>query len=249
MNVKANHQRFAFLFYVAYSASKTLCMRKTFTLTIFIVCLAQISNAQIVKGSTFLGGSLSFGGSSSKDQNTSTQEAKSSGWSIGPQIGKAIATNKVVGLFLNYSYSNYESGSGAQLQQRPSSTYGGGIFYRRYYPLPSGFYLFGEASLGTSVGNDEQKYGGILQNKTQRTSIGFGITPGIAYAASSKLHLEASLNSLANLYYQWAKTTTYPQTPGGVTYLSTQKQFGAAANANGTSGITIGLRWILPSKK
>ncbi|GAA4743335.1 outer membrane beta-barrel protein [Flavisolibacter ginsenosidimutans] len=223
-------------------------MRKTLLLTIAVICLAQISNAQISKGSLFLGGSLSFGSSSNKDQNTSTQDSKSSGWNISPQFGKAIATNKIVGVYVNFSHNNFESGSGTQLQQRPSNTYGGGVFYRRYYPLPSRFYLFGEASLGTSIGKEEQKYGGSLQTQTERTSIGFSITPGISYAASSKLYLEASLNSLANLYYQWAKTTTYPPATGGVTSISNQKQFGVAANGNGTSGISIGLRWILPSK-
>src|SRR4051812_34218474 len=82
-------------------------MRKTLYLTIAIVCIAKISDAQISKGSTFLGGSLTL--NSTKSEPTAsgnTVENKTFNWGINPQVGIASASNKIVGVFLSFNGSS-----------------------------------------------------------------------------------------------------------------------------------------------
>jgi len=221
-------------------------MRKIYSLTIAMVCISVVSNAQISKGSTFLGGSVSFSTGESENENTSTYKNEGSSFSIRPQFGKAISTNKVLGVFLNYGNSNYKQVSGTSSTDEKSKFYGGGIFLRNYYPLSSRFYLFGEGNLGVNFSDLERRNNSTLSSEDKTTSIGLAITPGISFAAGKKLHLEASLNNLFSMQYSSSKTKYYN---GNGTLSSSIKGngFNVAANANGFSGISIGLRWILPS--
>ena len=126
-------------------------MRKLYLLTIAVLGITAISNAQISKGSTFLGGSVNVYSNSSKDENPASIEDKSSSWGIRPQFGKAIATNKILGIFLNYSTSENQYASYPYSGTFPISptkfnsentSYGGGFFYRQYYLLSNRFFPF-----------------------------------------------------------------------------------------------------------
>lgn len=249
MIVKAERQCSAFSFCASYSFSKTnQLMRKILLLTIAMVCISFISNAQITKGSTFLGGSIFVNSYSNKDDSSPMNESKTSNWGIRPQFGKAISTNKIFGVFLNYNNSTSKNSSGTNNSKTTASTYGGGIFYRSYYPLSSRFFLFGEGSLGVNLGGEERATNKILNYKDDRTEVNLSLTPGISFAATKKLHLEAALNSLLFLSYHTTERKEY-NLSGTVVRTSKWNQFNASANANGFSGLSIGLRWILPSKK
>src|SRR5690349_3773520 len=79
---------------------------KKFTLLAAVLFFAILSNAQITKGSTMIGGSLGFSSQDSKQQDQSqTSKQKQSGGSISLQAGTAFATNKMVGVFLSYGHS------------------------------------------------------------------------------------------------------------------------------------------------
>jgi hypothetical protein len=232
-------------------------MRKLYFLTIVMVSLSFISNAQISKGSTFLGGSVNVNTNSSKDENPSSIEDRTSNWGIRPQIGKAIATNKILGVFLNYSSSENQYASYPFTGTFPitptkfnneNTSYGGGFFYRHYYPLSNRFFLFGEGSVGGFFGKTKRQANDHLTEEIESKDFNLGVTPGISFAATRKLHLEASLNSLFSVNYGTSKTTEF-NTSGGVSGTKNGHSFSGNANANGFSGLAIGLRWILPSKK
>jgi hypothetical protein len=223
-------------------------MRKFYSLTIAMVCLSVVSNAQISKGSTFLGGSVSFNKGEYESENSNMYKSESSGFTIRPQFGKAISTNKILGLFVNYGSTNFEQLSGNVASEEKNKTYGGGIFLRQYYPVSSRFYLFGESSLGVDVTNRERRTNELLTNEEDITRIGLAITPGISFAAGKKLHLEASLNNLFSIEYTSTETKFYDNA-GRVTSSNKGNAVYAAANANGFSQLSIGLRWILPAKQ
>jgi len=232
-------------------------MRKLYALAIVMVCISSVSNAQISKGSTFLGGSVNFSSNSRKDDDLSSIENKTTNWGVTPQLGKAVATNKIVGVFLHYStsknqyYSQNSPGSSPILPTKSNSEgtdYGGGFFYRQYHPFSSRFYVFGQAGLGTTFGKQQSIQNDILTNEQKWTDFGLALTPGFSFAATRKLHLEASLGSLLSLNYNTSTIKEF--TPAGdVSKTSKSQSFSANANTNGFSGISIGLRWILPSKK
>lgn len=221
-------------------------MRKITLFTMAMICLHVISNAQISKGSVFLGGSFNGFSYSLKEDAAPNYESKNSGFGILPQIGKAIGTNKIVGISFGYNQSTNESTFNSRKEK--TTGYSAGIFYRRYYPLSTRFYLFGQGLVAWNRNKESQEINNILQRTTDYNNINFSITPGISYAASKKLHLEASLNQIASVGYSVGKSKGY-NANGTVAGTSTQKSFGISGNGNGFSNITIGLRWILPSKK
>lgn len=223
-------------------------MRKIYFFVITVVCFNFVSNAQITKGSTFLGGSVYVSSSSYEDGSSTVYEGKTSNWGITPQFGKAISTNKILGFFLNYNNRKNDLTSGADNSVEVGSSYGGGVFYRNYFPLSSRFNLFGEGTIGADAGKNERKLNKLIVSKSNQTYVSMAIAPGISFAAFKKLHLETSLNNLFSLAYQSNKTTEY-NTGGTVIRKTNSRQFNAAANAGGFSNISIGLRWILPSKK
>ena len=135
---------------------------------------------------------------------------------------------------------------GSEKAIHKSSSYGGGIFLRHYYPLGSRFYLFGDGSLGVNFTNGERKDSTALVWEDKITVISLSLTPGISFAASKRLHLEAALNSLVSMSYSFAETT-YTYSGSSTTKIS-HRSFNVGANANGFSRLSIGLRWILPSK-
>lgn len=231
-------------------------MRKTSVLTIASVFACIITHAQISKGSTFLGGSIGYSNGKAEQnipqQPNSLQESKHSNFSIRPQIGKAIAENSIFGVFLNYSRNTLEQTNGTNIAKTEGNGYGGGIFYRRYYPFSQRFFLFGDAGLGIAFGKGETTSPGGTANfvsfKTTSQQVSLSLTPGLSFAATRKLFLEASLNDLLSFMYGSTQSDSYNQ-QGTVIQTREEKAFSANANANGAAGLSVGLRWILPSKK
>jgi hypothetical protein len=220
------------------------------------ISVIQISQAQISKGSLFLGGSLGFGNFNNKstqiNPSGSSQENKNNSWAIRPQIGRAFGENKILGIFVEIGGQTTENIQGTVNQTQKSNFYGGGFFYRQYYPLGKRFFLHGEAALGVEFSKSTSRFvdGTVnrLQSDNKGTAIGLSIAPGISFAASRKLFLEASLNSVLSASYQSSKGTGY-NFQGNPSFNQESNGFGFTANANGFSNISIGLRWILPTKK
>ena len=228
---------------------------KKVALFIGMICLSFIGMAQITKGSFFVGGSLGYSTAQSEEttpqQTQPVQENTNYSWMFRPQIGKVISNNQVAGIFLNFSKNSNEQLTGNNSTLYENDVYGGGFFYRRYYPFSQRFFLFGDAGLGVGFGksqnlNDDGNRSHI-SSKSNSTQIGLSLTPGLSFAATRKLFLEASLNDLLTLTYSSSKGESF-DLQGNVLNTVEQKAFSAHANANGFSNLSIGIRWIFPSK-
>ncbi len=226
-------------------------MKKLTLLAIAMVSATLLCQAQITKGSTFLGGSVNI--YSNKEESTNSDVTrKATSWSLRPQLGKVIAENKVAGLFLNIGRSiDKQTSQPSNLAETKSSLYGGGVFYRRYYSLSRQFFLFGEGGLGVNwVKEDRRNNNGatnFIYHKTKSTDVNLSLIPGISFAATRKLHIEAGFSNLINLTYQTSSITEFSAPNTEHRRLKAQR-FIANANANAFSSIILGLRWILPAK-
>lgn len=221
-------------------------MKKITLLSLAFILFAFVSNAQITKGSTFLGGSL--GGSTGNQEISGTDQENSVGnWNLSLQFGKAVAPNRIAGIFANTFHGKSKSSIASSSSEYENHSYGGGIFYRRYFNLSSKWYLFGDGNLGFSSSIAKDKLNGALSDKIKTWSLGLFITPGISFAAGPRLHIETSLNSLFGINYAHSRRNVY-QPNGFISNTVTSDQLGASANLSGFSNINFGLRWIIPSK-
>jgi hypothetical protein len=222
-------------------------MKKITLLILLFISVGFVGNAQISSGSTFIGGSL--GGSSSKSDNSSTVlEGSSSTWNLSIQLGKAIAINKIAGLYFHTGHATVESRDAFSKTDGKTHNYGGGLFYRQYFPLSAKWYLFGNGNLGFTSGSTTNFNNDVKITESRHRSAGIFISPGISFAAGKRLHIESSLSNLFGLGYGSVKNRSYDFS-GNLTNNSTSKQLSVDANTSGFSDITFGLRWILPSKK
>ena len=123
------------------------------------------------------------------------------------------------------------------------------VFLRNYFSIANRFYLFGDASFGiTSLRNENFFDNGItryIAYSDKGIQANLSLTPGISFAASKNIHLEAAFNKLLSLTYSAGKSEEY--TSPGVLYRETKtKNFAASANANAFNEIFLGIRFILP---
>lgn len=225
-------------------------MKKNLLLLAVISFFAVTANAQIPKGSIFIGGSFNFSSENTKPTRTTDAETLYRSWSVRPQLGKAIDNNKIVGIFLNTSGNlNRQSSPPSNISQTNSWVLGGGVFLRNYFSIASRFYLFGESSLGMaatkSEGLNDNGTVRFLYNKSKGFESNLSLTPGISFAATKKVHLEASLNNLFLLTFNSGRSEEF-SAPGNLYRETKTKYLRASANANGFSNLFLGVRFILP---
>jgi hypothetical protein len=209
--------------------------RLLLTLSI-ILTFSTIASAQFSKGNVLLLGTLSYSGSSSTYNGTTTSN-NGGVFSLSP--GKAISENSVVGISLSYGFS---SNSSTAPGNNKSNSYSIGVFYRKYKALGKDFYLFGAASAGyngsTSSSTDD------LGNKyaSGNSNGGFiGFTPGIDYKISNKFLLEFSIPSIFYASYTSTKTTLQNQNPADLK----SSQFGISTSLTSNPLSAIGVGFVL----
>ena len=204
--------------------------------------MVQLAQAQVQKGSLFLGGSLSGGSNSSESASSSN---KNSSWSFSPQIGKAIDLNKIIGIQIFIGGNTDESSIGAvPLNKNVSTAYGLGVFYRQYYPLAVKWAMFANAGIDGRYGTGETKSNGIKTGENNSWALAAAITPGISYKAGKSIWLEAALNNLLGINYSSNKLNTINEN-GQVIATAKQNNFNTGINISGFNSIAIGLRWII----
>jgi len=118
--------------------------------TIAILLFASVTNAQIKKGSTYLGGSIGFSSSKLEPNNSSTN-GKSKSVSINPAVGVAVKNNLIAGINLNYGHGNSKGFQSSQ--DYKNSNYGAGVFMRKYWSVLNRLYFFGQSDLGYTHSN------------------------------------------------------------------------------------------------
>jgi hypothetical protein len=209
-------------------------MEKFTLLAIAIFLFASITKAQITKGSTFVGGQISVSKSKSKG-GISAQETSS--FSFSPAIGTAIKQNLIAGIDLSYGHWEYEP---AFSPVQKSNNYGGGFFLRRYVPISNRFLFFAQGRAGYGHSKTESN-SGTYQSSTESNGASLSFYPGVSFALSKVLHIEAGFNNMAVLGYSHAtsKQTGSPDQSSNSFTFST----GVAS-----TDFSFALRFIIPKK-
>jgi hypothetical protein len=194
-------------------------MNNVFILFIFCLLIGFPGYAQLSKGRTLLGGSLSASVSNNQ-QNTASNQfiGTSRQFSIAPKAGVFVSNRWVVGLTPNFSsaYQKFDLSEHETTQR----TYGLGLFARYYQPVGDKFSFFGELT-GPDFGFYRNEF--VTSNRPQPSTrawnrgtyfrAGAFLGTGAAYFVTPKIGLEASFGSLGFGITQFSGT--YRDSNGG----------------------------------
>lgn len=218
-------------------------MKKTLLFSLlFIIAASTTTQAQITKGSTLLGGNLSFG-QSKLDSDFAQSELKATTFSISPSIGVAVKENLIAGVNIGYSTGKQKQVSSNQTVLDVKTTgFTAGVFIRKYKQLAkSNFYLFGEGDLNYTNMKEERKEQMPDLSTTKTHTVFLSVKPGVSYAVNNRLHLELGLNNLINAGYTATKQSN-DQNDNTIK----QNSFGVSTNiTNLTNNISLGVRFLL----
>ena len=160
---------------------------------------ASFLQAQISKGSLFLGGNIGLYSSQSHTESGNTKYDQTS-FNVSPVIGKGIKENLIFGVNLFYSYTKFKQNLPVSTGTQAVNGYGAGVFLRKYKSIGKGFYIFLEGDLSGRYDKTDNSPLTAFNNY-KRTSIILAADPGISYAISKKLHLETEFSQIINVYY------------------------------------------------
>lgn len=221
-------------------------MKQQFLLSVLFLCLVTVTtHAQTIsKGSIWLGGNIGYSQSKTDYDGNVTPDYKTSTLSILPAIGKAVNDNLVVGINVIYQKTKTNN-SGASVNESNEKFYGGGVFVRRYVPVISRLYVFGDLDIwARRYRADGSPYTGSgIKTKTKGGESGVSLTPGVSVGINKKLQLETGFNSLFSTFYSKRKTTS---STNGYNY--TTESFSAGFNLENQSYFYIGFRLLINSK-
>lgn len=219
-------------------------MIKSAMLIIAVLSCCATSKAQILKGATWLGGSVSF---SSEVIKSDPSKIANTNYYLNPAFGKAVKENQVVGAELELSYGKSKTDNGTlQLKNSEEYTVGAAAFKRWYKPLGKNFYLFGHLRGGISW-NDRNVKGNNPQNdqnKYQTIAGTISFYPGVSYALTNKVHLESGFNNLAYLQFS-SNQFQYLQNGQLVGNKVTTNKFIAGSSLSNQGWFFVGIRVLL----
>jgi opacity protein-like surface antigen len=227
---------FLFAFHIC-GTKNQINMKQKFLLSFVLSCMFIVSTrAQISKGATWLGGQLGY--SQSSDKSGSITNNKQTGFTISPAVGTAVKDNLIVGIAANYLHYKIKSDQGSS---RKDDTYGGGLFIRKYIPVVSRLYIFGDARAYFNRVKSEDISGGGYSTKIKGVDVGIAVTPGVSYAVTKSIQIETGLNSLFNTRYSTRKQNQ------GFTE-NKNKTFTTGLFLDNTSQVFIGFRFLINKK-
>lgn len=170
-------------------------MKKTLTLAALFAC-ALATHAQTQKGTTILGGNVSF---LSTKSNTATKSDVN--FSVLPSIGYFISDNFAIGTGIGYKYKKITSYDQRGLTQ----SFVAAPFARYYTSLSEQFKFFGQVTVplefGTRKAVNENGTTGIKTGKT--TDIGVTIAPGFAFFPTKHIGIELSVNGIGYIHSEF----------------------------------------------
>jgi len=222
-------------------------MKQKLLLSVLILCtfMATTRAQQISKGSIWLGGNIGYSQSKTDHDGVSfNPDSKTTALGISPAIGLAVQDNLVVGVNVFYTKGK-TTYKGASDNDSEDKYYGSGVFIRRYVPVISRVYVFGDLDIWAKRyrGYGTPYIGSGVKTKTKGTESGVSLSPGISVGLTKTMQLETGFNSLFSTYYS-KKTTT--STTNGYNY--TNKSFNAGFNLENQSYFYIGVRLLINSK-
>jgi hypothetical protein len=219
---------------------------KKITLAVTAFFFFQLANAQVEKGSIFTGGSI--GVSKSNVESATGDKTSGFNWNISPQIGKAIAQNKVIGMqFSVGGNTNENTNPGGSTAKSNGKQLGVGVFYRQYFSIYKKWMFYGQGNANVNFSNSSSSAQGIKFQQSKSISGALTASLGITYQLSKKLWLEAGLSDLVSIGYSHQKSESL--SPAGVVTPSYKNDnLSANFNLNGSNSLSIGFRWIIPAK-
>ncbi len=217
------------------------------SLSVFLLVLLTSGSvlAQIKKGSILLGGSVSVAQTkyTFERQGLPSEESTASGFRVGPSFGFAYRDNAVAGFGITYKRAA-NNGSSASQTSYSTKGYALSIFTRNYLPLSNKFYLFGDAQLiySNDIAENKNKQDGKLLTSEQDWVAGFAVSPGVTYAVSRKIHLEAALARLVSINYNSHKSQNFQ---GSTFTKSKSNGLSADVNVSPTNPFQFTFRFVL----
>lgn len=212
---------------------------KKFTLLFVIITLIfiQTTDAQIKKGSVFLGGNV---GLSSYKTTSGGNTIHQNSYNFSPVVGKATRENLITGIFFNAGFQkNYNLNPTATIKKQQ---YGAGVFVRRYKPLgKSDFLIFLQGDLGFSYSHWKSESPSTAIQTNKRYNVNAGVSPGISYTASRRLQIEMGFNSILSLGYSSETNKTSSSFPAE----SKMTGFYLYSSLNNATELNIGFRWFI----
>jgi hypothetical protein len=204
-------------------------------------------NAQIKKGSLFIGGDAAVNGSRYKSTEANQTTSQSNYYSFSPSLGWAVKDNIVIGGRLLASFYDYNQFSSSNPDNKGNNI-GAGIWMRKYQPLGKSFYLFADAGInGYSVYRKQTE---LLQPDYYYKEKGFGVNasiyPGVSYHIKKCLFLEAALNNLISLGYE--NRNTEQRNPNGTYNKGANNSYNLSSSLSNGVPLQIGIRWIIAKK-
>jgi hypothetical protein len=172
------------------------------------IALFGLSNAQIAKGTLYLSGQVSY----SQQENNNT-DRKDESFRILPTAGYFVGTNLAVGLGVGYASDKttlttttpiLPNGMNVTESKGTQSAFVVAPFVRKYWTVADKLYIFGqlevpmefgnvkaESSSTTTIGNTVST--ASTSTKTNYTSIGVNIKPGLDYFLNKNWSIEATI--------------------------------------------------------
>ncbi|UKB81842.1 outer membrane beta-barrel protein [Chryseobacterium sp. MEBOG06] len=169
------------------------------------VALFGFSNAQIVKGTTYLSGQVEY---SHSENNQFTQKRKDDVVKILPTAGYFVNTNLAIGLGAGYksTVTKYDLGNAAISNlleiKDTENAFVVAPFIRKYWTLSHKLYIFGQLQIPLEFGQEKVDANSNIEmgdpelasfeGKNNYTHIGINIKPGVDYFLSKKWSIEAT---------------------------------------------------------
>lgn len=218
-------------------------MQKHTTLFLLFLAVSFSMTAQIKKRATLLGVDLGFNGGTSKQQFSGIEnKTSSSGFNASLLLGKAVKDNLFIGGGLAFNSTTYTSGT-PEVKQT-STSYGASVWSRKYFPVLGPLYAFVNGSLYGNAGKTENPNSNFT--KSNNFDLGVSVYPGISLQLKKSFYIDASLNNLANIYYNHNKSER--NDTGGV-IIQTASNYGISTSlGNGSNPLQLGIRWIFSPK-
>ncbi|HTH56223.1 MAG TPA: hypothetical protein VL728_09265 [Cyclobacteriaceae bacterium] len=179
---------------------------------IILVLLALVpcfAKAQLTKGMTFLGGSLSTSAQKT-DINSpfAMNPSKTSSFSLSPSIGVMTSEKMAWGVALNYGSSSYSQDTFLPINgtvvnsKTDNSGFGISPFGRYYMPLSSAVYFAIQGTASAVRGTTKTTQGSSSSENSYYT-LGLNFKPVLVFFPTPKWAVEGSIGSLGYSYNRY----------------------------------------------
>ncbi|HTM98990.1 MAG TPA: outer membrane beta-barrel protein [Pedobacter sp.] len=174
-------------------------MKPKLLMMAILLAIGYAASAQIEKGNSFGGGSISFGTS-----NGNSNSLRLNSLAIGPKVGYFVNNRFAIGIELSYNLSKLNGESydyfneNTQMVERgfgfKEENFGLAPFARYYFPLTNNFMFFGQANIVAEINSYKNIDDSGYLYRTDYSLKGFGasLNPGFAFYPSPKWMIEFS---------------------------------------------------------